>query len=482
MSAAMDLHLGQVPAQRQVFTLAQQRLAHVLALDDHELAEYLDDLVTQNPALARALDVAEGRAPRGAPPRPAPPGEADAAPRTLCADLADQLRLELDDDEALAAGLEILGDLDDRGMLATDAEDLARRAGTTPAVIEEVRAVIMRLDPPGCAARTLREYLQHMVHLLWPDDPFFPQIIEGHLEHLHPGGYARIAAAIDQEPEDVEEYHRMLTDHVDPTPARGRTIGVTPAARPTVEVRRCATSGAWRAHVEDDAQPELRLDPAFLDALRRLPPGPERSRRELQVRRAREALRDLEARQSILRQVVDVAVARQQAFFELGEDHLRPLTMTAVATLLGRDTSTISRVVSGRWLHWPGGVLRLRDLFPVRAGAAGATVHALRAELRRLVREEDPRKPRSDEELARLLRRGGIPASRRSVQKHRDRLGIPPSRDRRIRSGPQPTAREASPDAIPTKTRTNLDRHLALRTPATEDHRENLSRIHAGGG
>jgi RNA polymerase sigma-54 factor len=437
MSAAMDLHLAQLTVQRQVCTAAQRRLADLLELPDGELQRYIDELVGNNPALGRVLDVPEERvrALRANRPQVAqnPHQDQDEAPETLFETLLEQLRMQRISEEELLAGVEILGSLDQRGMLDDDISQIAERAETSCDVVEAIRHKIMQLEPPGCGARDVVEYLTFMVRLQWPDDPYFPEIVSRHLEDLKRRRYDRIARAMDQDVEDIEEYHRMLIADVDPAPARGRAVGNIESTRPSMAVAWCETSGMWRVHMDEPAHVAWRLDPEFLTSTQDLPPGEERTRRQEHIRRAREALRQLEERHSLVRQVAELAVTRQRRFFHQGHPHLVPLTMTAVAQVLRRDTSTISRVVAGRYLRWPGGVIALRDLFPTRAGGAATSAQQLHAQLRQLIAAESPRAPRSDAELARLLARVGIPASRRTVQKHRERLGIPASRDRKNR-------------------------------------------------
>lgn len=436
MSAAMVLRLGQSVVQRQALSAAQRRFAELLELPDDVAASYIDELVRQNPALAPALDVPEERvrALRAIRmPEPAPSMDRPASAETLFDALASQVRLQRMDEDELMAAIEILGDLDDHGLLSTRPEELAERCDLDLMVVESARRRIQRLDPPGCASVSVKEYLTLMVQLQWPEDPFFPEIVEQHLEDLRRRRFKRIARWMDQEEEDIEEYHRMLTEEIDPWPARGYAVNGAQSTRPSMTVSRCEVSGLWRVHMDESPGLLWRLDPAFLKESATSGSPEERRQRSEHIRRAREALRELEERRRLIQQVAEIAVARQRRFFEVGTEALVPLTMTAVARILRRDTSTVSRVVANRYLRWRGGVVALRDLFPSRAGGADVSIHRLHAQLRVLIAAEDPGAPRSDEELARLLSRHGVEASRRTVQKHRERLGIPASRDRKSR-------------------------------------------------
>jgi RNA polymerase sigma-54 factor len=449
------MSLRQELAQRQVqvLTPSQILLADLLEVPEERVMDAVEELVRANPALAKVLDIPDAQAESWRRGRPMTDddlpavGENDAAESTLVQDLVDQVRLERTTDEELEAAIVIIGHLDGRGLLEVDLDEIAERAGVDLEDAESAQLIVMNLDPPGCGARTPAQYLAFMVEETWPDDPVFPDIVRDHLDALSKKRFDKIARAMDLDPEDVEEYHRMLVEEIDPWPARGRAVVQTDFVRPTMTIGR-DTDGHWRVRMHDEARVGVKLDPAFVAKVESMPEGPERRAHLQQIHDAQEVVRQLEQRHSLVKQVAELAVFAQRAFFDDAEDGrgdaatvvaaargaLRPLRMDGLARLLRRDASTVSRAVTGRYFRWKHGVMGLRELFNHRSTADDEhSVHAVRAAVRRLIDAEDRRKPLSDEAIARALEDAGFAISRRTVQKHREHLNIPSSRDRRQR-------------------------------------------------
>jgi len=138
-----------------------------------------------------------------------------------------------------------------------------------------------------------------------------------------------------------------------------------------------------------------------------------------------------------LKTLVKVArciVQRQTSFFEIGEEAMEPLILKDVAEAVEMHESTISRVTSGKYMHTPRGVFELRYFFSSQvegADGSGTSSTAIRAKIRKLVKEEDPESPLSDGRIAEMLSGEGIPVARRTVAKYREAMGIAPSNERR---------------------------------------------------
>ena len=127
-------------------------------------------------------------------------------------------------------------------------------------------------------------------------------------------------------------------------------------------------------------------------------------------------------------------VERQVSFLEHGEEHMRPMILKDIAEAVGMHESTISRVTSGKYMHTPRGVFELRYFFSSQiegADGSGTSSTAIRAKIRKLVKEEDPLAPLSDGRIAELLSAEGIPVARRTVAKYREAMSIPSSGERK---------------------------------------------------
>ncbi len=438
---SLGLHTQQRMEQRQLLTPQQRILVDMLELPEAHLDRYLDEMMRGDSGLQRVGDTRFGGAAvnkafaRRATDDDLPPPEArvTAAP-DLMAHLLDQVRLERTTDKERDAAFVIIGNLDGHGILDLPFEMVCLEARCSPQEAEDAQWIVMRLDPPGCGASDVAQYLQFMVEQQWPEDPDFPLILRDHLDDLRRKRFDRIAKAMDLDEEDVEEYHRMLAEEVDPWPARNYSDPDTDFVRPSMEVVRDAESGAWVVQMLEAARPPVRVDPALERRIRETPSGPEREELLRRYHHAQWIVKGLEERHSLVKQIADVAVAEQRDWFEQGESALRNLTMADVAERVRRDTSTVSRAVSGRWFQWEGRVHRLRDLFANRGGGQDTSEKALHDAIRRLVDAESPKRPLSDDELAkRLLADGMTGVARRTVAKHRERIGIPSSRDRKQR-------------------------------------------------
>jgi RNA polymerase sigma-54 factor len=153
-----------------------------------------------------------------------------------------------------------------------------------------------------------------------------------------------------------------------------------------------------------------------------------------QLQEARWLLKSLEIRNETLMKVARSIVERQAAFLELGDEHMRPMILKDIAEAIEMHESTISRVTSGKYMHTPRGVFELRYFFSSQvegADGSGTSSTAIRAKIRKLIKEEDAEAPLSDGRIAEVLSGEGIPVARRTVAKYREAMSIAPSNERR---------------------------------------------------
>jgi RNA polymerase sigma-54 factor len=153
-----------------------------------------------------------------------------------------------------------------------------------------------------------------------------------------------------------------------------------------------------------------------------------------QLQEARWLLKSLEIRHDTLLKVARSIVERQHAFLEQGEEHMRPMILRDIAAAIEMHESTVSRVTSGKYMHTPRGVFELRYFFSSQVegnDGSGTSSTAIRAKIRKLIKEENPAAPLSDSRIAELLSKEGIPVARRTVAKYRESMGIAPSNERK---------------------------------------------------
>lgn len=359
------------------------------------------------------------------------------APSALSHHLQAHLRQATDENEVRRLGLAIIEHLDEDGYLRSPLHDIARECDTSPAAAERALALVQRLDPPGIAARSVRECLLLQLRAAPRPDPIATALVEHHFEALAGRRHARLSRTLGASPA------RLLTSigHIaslDVAPGRRFVHGDPGHVVPEVLVHREGDS--YRVSLRTDRLPRLRLH-ALCRALVRESRG-EISSADLPPRLR--PFRDVHQRQRTLRRVAESIVRFQRAFLDSGPLHLRPLALRDVALDVGIHESTVSRATAHTLAHTPRGIYPLRFFFQSGIAAdAGDRVAStsVKALIRERVATEDPAKPLSDLEIAGHLRARGLTIARRTVAKYRVELRIPPSPQRhRLALRPPPTS------------------------------------------
>jgi RNA polymerase sigma-54 factor len=301
--------------------------------------------------------------------------------------------------------------------------------------IERVLMLVQTLDPIGVAARNLAECLALQLSQLAPDTPglaLAKRIAEQHLDLLalrDQGPLRRAVESVLGGDEEMLEAAIALVRSCHPRP--GATVSSTRPEYvvPDVFVRR--TSRGWTVELAPGTLPRIRVNQSYAGMLGR---GGAHTTLRTQLQEARWLLKSLEIRNDTLLKVARAIVERQTEFLAQGEEHMRPMILKDIASAIEMHESTISRVTSGKYMHTSRGVFELRYFFSSQVegdDGQGTSSTAIRAKIRKLIRDEDPAQPLSDNRLAELLSNEGIPVARRTVAKYRESLGIASSADRK---------------------------------------------------
>ncbi len=406
-------------------------------------------------------------------------------PTTLSDHLAWQLgALSLDRGLVEAAGF-IVGNLDEGGYLAASLEELAealsgasRDAAASNGhqkeyadaleVLRRAIEVVHHLDPAGVGARDLRECLALQIaaqqqefdqlygkapqnsgggaqasHRSEAEDRIDERrrvmelaalIVDRHLPQLQKRDVKDLARAAQISPEEAHaaiEFIRTL----DPRPGRIYNREQTRLIEPDVFfVKR---GGEWVVSMNEEDLPSLRLSQRYRRML--LSQDTDKEVKEYVKERFRSAfqlLRNIAQRKSTILRTCEVIVRRQQEFLDKGVEALRPMMIKEVAEEIGVHPSTVSRAVANKYAHTPQGVLELRFFFSEGSnGPEGADTPllVLKRKVRKLIEDEDPRHPLTDDQLAATLQSQGIQLTRRTVAKYREDMNIPSTHQRRKR-------------------------------------------------
>lgn len=363
----------------------------------------------------------------------------DSAGQSLQEHLTWQLELASLSPRELAIGRAIIDAINDDGYLA-DAPDaiaatLLPEIDATAGEIEHVLALVQGLDPAGVGARSLAECLQLQLRLLAADTPGLAtalKIAERHLEQLAHRETAAIRKDLNVGEEELEQA-LILVRACHPRPGSQISSAAPEYVVPDVFVRRAPTG--WTVEMNPSTLPKVRLNQSYANLIGR---ATSHASMRAQLQEARWLLKSLEIRHDTLMKVARSIVERQTAFLEQGDEHMKPMILRDIAEAIGMHESTISRVTAGKYIHTPRGVFELRYFFSSHVeGADGSETSstAIRAKIRKLIREEPAGAPLSDSRIAELLSGEGIPVARRTVAKYREAMGIAPSNERKRAAG-----------------------------------------------
>ncbi|WP_439214457.1 RNA polymerase factor sigma-54 [Duffyella gerundensis] len=340
-----------------------------------------------------------------------------------------------DTDRAIATS--IVDAIDDTGYLTVTLEEIRDGVGSDDLALDEVEAVlkrIQRFDPVGVGARDLRDCLLVQLSQYDADTPSLKearQIVSDHLDLLANHDF-RSLMRVTRLKEETLKCAMQLIQSLDPRPGQSINTSEPEYVIPDVLVRKIGNR--WQVDLNADSLPRLRVNQhyAALGGSSRNDSDNQFIRSNLQE--AKWLIKSLESRNDTLLKVTRCIVEQQQAFFEQGEEHMRPMVLADIAQAVEMHESTISRVTTQKYLHSPRGIFELKYFFSSHVNTEGggeASSTAIRALVRKLISAENPAKPLSDSKLTSLLSDQGIMVARRTVAKYRESLSIPPSNQRK---------------------------------------------------
>jgi RNA polymerase sigma-54 factor len=260
------------------------------------------------------------------------------------------------------------------------------------------------------------------------------RIVDLHLALLQRRDLREIAKAANCSPEDVQQALDQIRT-LDPRP--GQRYNRSEARLIEPDVAFVKRDNEYVVVMNEEDLPTLRLNQRYRRLL--VQDDTTKDVKDYVKERYRSALqlmRNIEQRKNTILRTCESIVRRQQEFLELGMDALKPMMIKEVAEEIGVHPSTVSRAVSHKYVHTPQGVFELRFFFSEGVNGpegAGTPLLLLKRKVKKLIEEEDPRKPLTDDQIAVLLQSQGISVTRRTVAKYREDMNIPSTHQRRKR-------------------------------------------------
>ena len=363
---------------------------------------------------------------------------------TLQEHLLGQLYQTLDPDDPRAALVERLIDrLDPKGFLRLDPDQpaettaaaLAADLGVSPEALREAMDILQEFDPSGVGCLTLQEsLLLQLRHAGVEPEDLAVRIIEAHCDLLMQRDSGKLRKALGCSEEELGRAMELLR-HLHPAPGRAFDAESDRVVKPDVVVLR-GEDGGWKVYLNDEGLPRLRINGEYRTFLNTAEAKADKEFIRDRFRSARDFIRGVEDRNRTVLRVSAQIVELQKEFMERGIEGLRPMVLRDVAEATGFHESTISRVVKSKTIHTPQGLFDLNYFFSASLGSdSGEDVSAtvVKHKIKALIQAEDPAKPLSDEAISGLLGRDGINVARRTVNKYREELRIPPASKRRRR-------------------------------------------------
>ncbi|HXX54437.1 MAG TPA: RNA polymerase factor sigma-54 [Thermodesulfovibrionales bacterium] len=352
------------------------------------------------------------------------------------ADLYDhllwQLRLSDADEETKKVAEVIIGNIDENGYLRATEDEILQITRASAEKAQSALSLVQGFDPPGIAARNLQECLLIQLHALGLKGSLAEQMILNNMADIEKKRYPQIAKQYQASLEDVMAAVKVI-EAMEPKPARNFSTLTPTYIVPDVSVIK--TEDGYQIILNDEGLPRLRLNNFYrkLFTSKNALSKEEKLFIEEKLRAAVWLLKSLDQRNRTIYRVTESILNFQGDFFSKGVSYLKPLNLKDIALSLGMHESTISRVTSNKYLSCSHGLFSFRFFFSsALQGAEGAVSStSVKDLMKKIILEEDSKKPLSDQRIAELLKTKNITIARRTVAKYREELKIPPQGQRK---------------------------------------------------
>lgn len=355
------------------------------------------------------------------------------AETTLYDHLVEQLKLTKLPEDEVEIGEFIIGNLDSSGLLTMSVEDLAEALKVPVERVSRVLGIVQGFDPPGVAARDIKESLLIQLDQKGLTDSLAARIVREHFHELDRKTHQQLARSLGVTVERVREAMDELRT-LSPRPAQGRFT--TPALPVVPDLVVDRVEDEYVVYHNDRSLPRLRVTSAYKDIMRRGSGVPTETRKYVKdkLEQARWLINAINQRRTTMTKVMEAIVEEQREFFEKGPAFLKPLRMSDIADKVGLNVATVSRVSKEKYVQTPQGVREIKSFFSggvELADGEAMSKRNVKSRIAELIQRENPSEPLSDQEIYKKLQTEGIKMARRTVTKYREELKVPAARFRK---------------------------------------------------
>ena len=300
--------------------------------------------------------------------------------------------------------------------------------------VDVILQYIQHLDPIGIGARNLSEALLLQLKHRYNDHILFnkaQRLFQKHLDLIEKRDYIKLRKALKLTADQFKELMQLIQS-LNPTPGDVFNNSTTDYITPDVYIRKI--KGLWVVSLNQETLPELQINNYYANMLTNLAHKKDRDYLKNNMQQARWFIKSIDNRNSTVLNVANAIVERQSAFFQYGEEAMKPMILKDLAKQLELHESTISRVTTKKYMYTPRGIYEFKYFFSshVRTDTGGAcSATAIQAMIKKLITTEVSNKPFSDNKLTNLLKEQGINVARRTVAKYREAMNIPSSHERK---------------------------------------------------
>ncbi len=326
----------------------------------------------------------------------------------------------------------IIGNIDGDGRLKISVDEIAEVMNCSPEKVEKARQLVLSFEPVGCGARNVQECLIAQLVAGGNGESLAVKMIANHFTDLQPHRLQHLSKDIGVSLEDLSSQLQLIRS-LEPYPGRCYSTEDPIYVAPEIYIEKIDDD--YVIYFADDGSPRLRISQTYQSMLKQVETNREtKDFIKDKVRSAVDLLRNIEHRRQTIYRVVECIIQKQSDFLEKGVQFIKPMMLKDVAEDIGMHLSTISRVVNRKYAHTPQGVIELRKFFSegmLNEDGEEVSTRIIKLKIKKLIEEEDSRKPITDDDMAKLLSKEGIKLSRRTVAKYRDQMQIAGSRERK---------------------------------------------------